>query len=113
MRKEGGPSSEAVDSGSYKQCLAWFGAWKHVRQYLNVLDDAVVAKFPPCAVSSRGKSIGRNVQEGAIAVVRDAERGHRDCVVLAAHSRGIAGQIVAYSESGRAETGRLHRLLCY
>lgn len=78
MRKDGGPSRGAVDSGSYKQCLAMSGAWKHLKQYLDVLNDALVAKLALCAIPCRGKGIGRDVQEGAVPVVGDVEGSHRD-----------------------------------
>jgi hypothetical protein len=100
IRNEGGPSFEEDASGSYKQCLAWPATRGALKPYLDVVDDALVAKLSSCAVSCRREAIRTNVQQCAIAAICDVDRGDRDCSRLAAvHS--------AQSQWGLVHTSRL------
>jgi hypothetical protein len=113
IRNDGGPSLGKDASGSCKQCLAWpatRGALKP--PHLNVVDHALVAKLPSCAVSRRRESVGANVQQRAVAATCDVDRSDRDCTRLAVHSGRCSTGLCAYIASGRADTGRRARLLC-
>lgn len=84
MRKCGGPSEGAVESGSYMQTFWLVGASckprgsRATEAYLDVLDGAVVAQLAPCAVASRGEAVGCDVQQSAIAPIGNSERGNGD-----------------------------------
>jgi hypothetical protein len=84
-------------------------------RYLNVLDDAFIAEFPPCAVSCGGEGIGGNVEYCAIAGICDVERCNRDCACMVSsvgRRMRLGGHEASYIESGPAGIGRLHRRLC-
>lgn len=82
-----------------------------MKLYLYVLDNALVCKISPCAVSCRGKTIGRNVQEGTIAIIGDVQSSHRNCAVSNDHLGRILKD--TYSASGRANIKGLPHRPCY
>jgi hypothetical protein len=45
-----------------------------LKPYLNVIDDTLVAELAPCTIPRCGEGIGSDVQEGAIARIRDVNR---------------------------------------
>lgn len=44
-----------------------------MKRYLNVVDDSVVAKLSLCSISCRRKGVWCDVQESAIAGIRDVD----------------------------------------
>jgi hypothetical protein len=112
IRNGGGPSFGAAASGSCKQCLAWAATRGALKPHLNVVDDTLVAKLAPCAVSRRRERIWADVQQRAVAAVGDVDRGDRNCARLAVHSAAHSTGLNSYIASGRADTGRRARRLC-
>lgn len=83
-----------------------------MKPYLNVVDDTLVAEFPPCAIPRCGKGIGSDVQERAIARIRNVDRRNGDCSRSAAHTNRTDQGVSAYTASGRAERAARSRPLC-
>ena len=71
-----------------------------MERHLDVLDDTIVAKVPPGAIARRGEGVGGNVQQRAVARIRNVDRGHRDCRRLAGAQAGLRKTVA----------GRLHRV---
>lgn len=84
MRKAGGPSLDGAASGSCAQGSArWWGwraelGWAGLA-YLDVLDNAIVAKVAAGGIARGGEGVGGDVQQRAVAAIGDAEGGDRDC----------------------------------
>jgi hypothetical protein len=112
IRNDGGPSFEAAASGSCKQCLACAATRGTLKPHLNVVDDTLVTKLAPCAVSRRRERVWAYVQQRAVAAVCDVDRGDRNWATLAVHSAAHSMGSCAYIASGRADTGRRARRLC-
>jgi hypothetical protein len=84
-----------------------------MKQYLYVVDDAIVAKVASRSVSGRGEGVRSDVEQGAVAAIGDVERGNRDWGAISMISPALAGRSGgAYSEPGRAGGGRSSRLSC-
>ena len=44
-----------------------------VERHLDVLDDTIVAKVPPGAIARSGEGVGGNVQQRAVARIRNVD----------------------------------------
>jgi hypothetical protein len=60
-----------------------------LQPHLNVVDDTLVAKLAPRAVSRRWEGIRADVQQRAVAAICDVDRGDRNCAWLAVHSAAL------------------------
>jgi hypothetical protein len=73
IRKDGGPSLDGDDSGSYDECFSIGSHHNFLKPYLNVVNHVIVAKLSLCTISCRRKAVGCDVEEGAVASACDID----------------------------------------